>query len=172
MAARLELDRVAIIRLSYIRRPNPASRGSGSPASLGLLRAHVDEVDVDTVDPGRELGALRRVVDRFPIRPARRRDATAEVLDVCLSPFLTYAHVGLHGHPRPQQVLRVLALVEHDLDRDALDDLHVVAGRVLRGEQAVAGPTGARDALDAPVVRAAVGRDVDPAGLAPPHSPE
>src|SRR4051794_14858699 len=36
-------------------------------------------------------------------------------------------HRRYHGYARPQQMLRILAGVQHDLDRDALHDLHEVA---------------------------------------------
>src|SRR5262245_4448162 len=39
------------------------------------------------------------------------------------------AHRRYHRHPGPQQPVRVLRPVEHDLDRHALDDLDEVAGR-------------------------------------------
>jgi hypothetical protein len=64
-------------------------------------------------------------------------------------------------------VLGVLALVEHDLHRHALHDLHVVARRVLRGQQAELRARGGRHAVDvAAVLLAAVGIHGDRRGLA------
>ena len=40
-------------------------------------------------------------------------------------------------HPRPQQLLEVLPIAEQNLDRDALDDFHVVSRGVLGRQQAV-----------------------------------
>ena len=63
----------------------------------------------------------------------------------------------------------ILPLVEDDLDRDALDDFDVVAGRVLRRQQAVARAARARDVEHAAVVGAAVGVDGDRDGLPGTH---
>ena len=60
-------------------------------------------------------------------------------------------YVGLHGHSWPEEVLGVLTLFEHDLDRDALDDLDVISRGVLRREQAEARPAGAGDVENVPV---------------------
>ena len=51
--------------------------------------------------------------------------------------------------------------VEHDLHRDALHDLHVVAGGVLRRQQAEARAGRGGDAVDLAGELAAVGVDVD-----------
>src|SRR6186997_1204968 len=51
-----------------------------------------------------------------------------------------------HGrHAGTQEMLGVLAGIEHDLHGDALNDLHEVAGRVLRRQQAEPRAGGGRD---------------------------
>src|ERR1700677_2284134 len=45
-------------------------------------------------------------------------------------------NLGLDVHPRTKLVIPVFALFQHDLDRDALNDFYVVAGRVFRRQQA------------------------------------
>ncbi len=57
--------------------------------------------------------------------------------------------------PGPQQVLGVLALLEHDLHRHALHDFDVVAGRVFRRQQAEARAGGGGDAVHVPLELAA-----------------
>src|SRR3989442_4243432 len=52
-----------------------------------------------------------------------------------------------HGHPGPQQMVRVLRTVEDDLHRHALHDLDEVAGRVLRRQQTEARTRRAGDAV-------------------------
>ena len=53
-------------------------------------------------------------------------------------------HRRRHRHAGPQQVLGILARLEHDLHRHALHDLDEVAGGVLRRQQAEARAGGAR----------------------------
>ena len=60
-------------------------------------------------------------------------------------------HGRRHRHARPQQVLRILTLLEHDLHRHALHDLDEVAGGVLRRQQAEAGAGCGGDAVDVPL---------------------
>src|SRR5262245_21989477 len=50
----------------------------------------------------------------------------------------TNADRRLYRHPESQEMFGVLPGIENDLHGNPLDDLHVVAGRVLRREQAVA----------------------------------
>ena len=56
--------------------------------------------------------------------------------------------VGVTDMPGPQQMLRILPGLEHDLHRHALHDLDEVAGRVLRRQQAEPRAGGAGDAVD------------------------
>jgi hypothetical protein len=42
---------------------------------------------------------------------------------------------GLGGHPRAQHAGQRLSVVDDDLDRDALDDLGEIAGRIVRRQQ-------------------------------------
>src|SRR5579863_2337125 len=78
----------------------------------------------------------------------------------------------LDGHAEAQQVLRVLPFVKADAHRDALHDLDVVAGGVLRRQQAEVCARRAGEAFHVTVVVAAVSIDVDFHALARPHVPE
>ena len=63
--------------------------------------------------------------------------------------FLVFRiHRRRHRHARPQQMLGILTRVEHDLHGHALHDLHEVAGRVFRRQQAEARAGRAGDAVD------------------------
>src|SRR5512139_1711046 len=61
-------------------------------------------------------------------------------------------HRGHDRHAGPQQVLGVLSFLEHDLHRDPLHDLHVVAGGVFGRQQAEPRPGRGRDAVHVPLV--------------------
>src|SRR5439155_4498190 len=76
----------------------------------------------------------------------------------------------LGRHPGAQTLHLRLTRLELDADGNALDHLHVVAGGVLRRQQAVARPGRAREALDDAVVVAVDRVDVD-ARLLPPLHP-
>src|SRR5262245_60291826 len=56
-----------------------------------------------------------------------------------------------HRHARPQQLLRVLLLVDRDANRDALNHLHEVPGGVLGRQQAEARSRRRGEALDVPL---------------------
>ena len=62
--------------------------------------------------------------------------------------FLTGIDSRRDRHAGPQQVLGILPRFEHDLDRHALHDLHVVAGGVFWRQQAEARPGRRGDAVD------------------------
>lgn len=51
-----------------------------------------------------------------------------------------HSHVRLDRHSRPEQVLGVLSFFENDLDRNALHNLDIIAGGILRRQQAIARP--------------------------------
>src|SRR5581483_12029660 len=74
-------------------------------------------------------------------------------------------------HARTQDVLRVLAFVEHDLHRHALHDFDVVAGGVFGGQQAEPRARGRGDAVDlAAELAPSVGIDLDGDPLAWAHA--
>src|SRR5438445_11977100 len=75
---------------------------------------------------------------------------------------------GLHRHSGAQTMVAV-ELRESDSDRQSLDDLHVVTGRVLRREQAVLLAAGAADTLDRAGEVAPDRVDVDSRALARMH---
>src|SRR5262249_14035249 len=64
-----------------------------------------------------------------------------------LSPISSCIHLRNDRHARPQQVIRILTGIQHDLHWHALHDLHEVAGRVLGRQQTEAGAGGAGDAV-------------------------
>src|SRR5437016_158012 len=75
-----------------------------------------------------------------------------------------------NGHAGAQHLLRVLLLVDRDADRHALDNLHEVAGRVFRWQQAEARSGRRREALDVRLeVMAAVGINFNHGGLSRTH---
>src|SRR5207253_3286917 len=49
--------------------------------------------------------------------------------------FAAYVNGWNHRHARTQHTLQVLLIIEHDLDRHALDYFHIIAGRVFRRQQ-------------------------------------
>src|SRR5947209_17677162 len=70
-------------------------------------------------------------------------------------------------------MLRILTRIQHDFHRYALDDLHEVAGRIFRRQQAEARAGRAGDAVDpALVLAAAVRVDVDSRVLTGAHVPQ
>src|SRR5471030_2189979 len=54
---------------------------------------------------------------------------------------------GCHRHSRPQEMIRILSHVQHDLDRHALDNFHEISGRVFRRQQAEPRAGGGRDTV-------------------------
>ena len=46
-----------------------------------------------------------------------------------------HPYPGFHGHADPQEVLRVLALLEHDFHRDSLHHLDIVPGGISGGDK-------------------------------------
>jgi hypothetical protein len=60
--------------------------------------------------------------------------------------------VGTNGHARPEQVQRILSLIEKNLDRDPLNHCHVMARGIFRRQQAVSRTAGGGDAIDVTVV--------------------
>src|SRR5215472_10820809 len=69
--------------------------------------------------------------------------------------------LGLYGHAQPQQVLRVLAGFEDDLDGNPLHHLDVIPGRVLRREYAEERTGRAGDVENVSLIGAAIGIDGD-----------
>src|SRR5580692_10706517 len=85
---------------------------------------------------------------------------------------LAQPYRGLYRHSGIQPMLWVLAGVELDSHRQALHHLHVVAGCILRGQQAEAIATRAGQVPDVARVVAAEGIDVDCDFLAAMHPGE
>src|SRR4029453_13370168 len=80
---------------------------------------------------------------------------------------------GKHRHSWAEEMLRILAGIEHDLHGPALAHLHIVAGGVLRGGQAELCPGRGSDAIDVPHELAAAERiDFDLGVLAGSHVPQ
>ena len=54
-----------------------------------------------------------------------------------MSPLPRSFHLdlGLDGHSQAQQMVFVLAGIEHDFHRHALHDFHVIAGGIFRRQQ-------------------------------------
>src|SRR6185437_16956272 len=95
--------------------------------------------------------------------------------DCCPTRFLLanspHLHRRYHRHARTK--LQTGILIEHDLDRDALDHLDIVAGRVLRWQQAECGTAARLNAVDMTAEgpsRIGVDRNVD--RLTRPHQVE
>ena len=72
-------------------------------------------------------------------------------------------------HTRPKLVVLIFARLDNNLYRDPLDDFHVVAGCVLRRQQAEDGPGCSGNAIHMSLVRAAVRVELDLCLLADAH---
>src|SRR5271156_3954849 len=81
----------------------------------------------------------------------------------------SHPHGRLHRHSRAQPMVRVLARVEANPHRQALNDLDIVAGRVFGRQQAVELARRAGYTLDVAVVVAPCSIDVNLDGLAATH---
>src|SRR3954468_11071821 len=77
------------------------------------------------------------------------------------------AHGWRDAHARAKQVIWILPGLQVDLHGNALHDLHEVAGRVLRRQQAELGARGRGDAVDVPLELAAAERVDFDDGLLP-----
>src|SRR3954453_9691089 len=82
------------------------------------------------------------------------KNAATRRLDLSL-----HSNLGYHGHSKTQKELRILAGFENDLNRYTLYHFYVIAGRVLRRQEAEEGSGCAGDVEDMTVVGAAVGVD-------------
>src|ERR1700722_3275916 len=80
--------------------------------------------------------------------PMQKRALAAAPLGVSLA----QPYFGLHGHAGVQQMIRVLASGEADTYRQALDHLHIVAGRILGRQQAKAIAARTREILDVALI--------------------
>src|SRR6516162_2635628 len=69
-------------------------------------------------------------------------------------------HRRHHRHSRTQKMLRVLPFFKSDLHRNPLHDFHIIAGRVLRRQQAGPAGSGCAEAVNGALVVAVVGIDV------------
>src|SRR6185437_2067103 len=98
--------------------------------------------------------------------------AMAHGLCLGLAPRLTQPYLGLHRHSGMQPMLGVLAGVEHDSHRQALNYLYVVTGRVFGRKKAEAIAARARQILHIALVVAAEGVDMDSDFLAAMHARE
>src|SRR6266478_2582307 len=83
-----------------------------------------------------------------------------------------HIHGRFDGHAGPQQMLRVLILIQSDSHRESLHDLHVVPGRIFRWEYAEQRTGGARKALHSAFVVAPEGVHPDGDRLAGSHLSE
>src|SRR5439155_21779618 len=97
--------------------------------------------------------------------------------DSLTSPPINHKSFRVHRrhnrHAGPQQMLRILPRLEHDLHRHALDNLHVVPSRVLARQQAEPRAGGRRNAVDVTLeLLAAVRIHLDGGPLAGPHGGE
>src|SRR3984957_7355813 len=62
-------------------------------------------------------------------------------------PSVTKMHHRIHGQAQRQRASRIESAIDHDLDGDALHDLHEVARRILRREGGEARAAAVLDAL-------------------------
>src|SRR5581483_7236304 len=78
--------------------------------------------------------------------------------------------LGLHRHPRPQFVPSEFTRFKNNLHRDSLNHLDIVAGCVLRGKQAEARATRARNTVDVTAVFTAISVHVNIHRLSGAHT--
>src|SRR5580698_8610436 len=78
-------------------------------------------------------------------------------------------HLRFHIHPRPKLMITILARFENNLHGHALNDFYVVSRGILRRQKTKQRSGGPRDAIDMPVVGAAVRVKLDLGFLAHPH---
>src|SRR6202451_3611752 len=81
----------------------------------------------------------------------------------------SHPHRRFHRHSGAQPMVRVLARVEANPDRQSLHDLDVVAGRVFGRQQTVEFASRAGQAFDVALVVASSGIDVNRDGFAAMH---
>src|SRR5580658_7944975 len=113
---------------------------------------------------GRQAAASFIVIDAAPItvsnscfelraaRYERTRTRSGCSKPAARSSQLFNPHLRLNRHPRAEFMVLDLALVEHDLHRNALHDFHVVAGGVFGRQQAEALSAGAGHGINVPLV--------------------
>src|SRR5205807_6387787 len=81
-------------------------------------------------------------------------------------------HSRLDGHTRPQQMVRILTLVEPNSHGESLHHFHVVPGRIFRRKEAEERASGARKAVNFGLVVAPEGINADCDRLTRSHSSE
>ena len=107
-------------------------------------------------------GSCSRRNRRFSLRHADKSS--------CLQNLQSLLLIGVdgwnHGHAGAKAMFRILTFIQNDLHRDPLHHFHVVAGRVIGGQQAEPTTCGAADGIDVTLQSMSVGIDVDilPAG--------
>src|SRR5438067_6287860 len=74
-----------------------------------------------------------------------------------------------HRHPRPQQMLRVLALLEENFHRHALHYFYVIARGILRRKETSAGCGGSAEAFDVATIVRVVSIHCDGGALTEAH---
>src|SRR5207302_1045648 len=79
-------------------------------------------------------------------------------------------HSRLDGHTRPQQMVRILTLVEPNSHGESLHHFHVVPGRIFRRKEAEERASGARKAVHFGLVVAPEGINADCDRLTRSHS--
>src|SRR5271170_3223381 len=78
-------------------------------------------------------------------------------------------HLRFYVHAGPKLMVTIFAWFKNNLHRHALNDFYVVTRSILRGQQTKQRSRGSRDAIDAPLVGAAVRVKVDLSFLAHAH---
>src|SRR5580704_8142928 len=97
------------------------------------------------------------------------RGSQAESIGMAAAPNLLHFDLGFDGHAQAKLVIAVLAFIENDFYRDALNYFYVIARGVFGRQQAGACAAGTGDAVHVGFVGAAVGVHFNFGGLIGPH---
>ena len=80
--------------------------------------------------------------------------------------------LGVNRHAWAQEMIFIFSGIEHDLDRDALHDFHIISRSIFGRQKTEAGAAGAGDAIDFAVISFAIGINFNGDGLADFHLAE
>src|SRR3984893_6587045 len=117
-----------------------APRRSGNPTEVSRLSKFARN------EPSSTAPTANKGCGATPPRESGPRSAS---LLCAIRPRFIGVNLGDDRHPRQQALQQRLALVELDPDRDALDHLGEIAGRIVGRQQRELRAAGGRDPLDA-----------------------